>query len=153
MNKNNSLTIILSILLVAAIGYIVFQNKVVKTIATNTPIPQTTSRQPAKEINVTTPLNVPIFGDAVISGVARRVYFEASFPVKLLDMSNTIVWQGPATAIGDWMTVDYVPFSVTLPTATLNNGNYTLVLTQDDASGELVPPELYSISLPLSIAN
>lgn len=155
MNKNNITTGIVTILLVCAVGYIIWQNKVAKTVELVSPIAVVTpsETQPTKSIQITTPLNTPLSGDAVIAGVARMVYFEASFPVKLVDGNNAVAWQGPATAQSDWMVTTDVPFIVTIPTLTIPNGNYTLVLTQDDPSGELVPPALYSISVPVVIQN
>ncbi len=157
MNKNNIVTIMLGVLLVCAVGYIVWQNKLSRTINSNTsPLVTTnapTASRPAKDIKITTPLNAALSGDEVIAGVGRLVYFEGSFPVELRDSNSDMVWTGPATAQSDWMVTDYVPFSFTIPTKAIPNGSYTLVLTQDDPSGELVPPALYSISVPVTIAN
>lgn len=50
-----------------------------------------------------------------IEGKARGMwYFEASFPVSLVNWDGLIIAEGIATADGEWMTTDYVPFSVTL---------------------------------------
>src|SRR3989338_3617253 len=50
-----------------------------------------------------------------ITGEARGTgFFEASFPVVLTDWDGRIIAQMPAQAQGEWMTTEYVPFSVTL---------------------------------------
>jgi subtilisin family serine protease len=51
----------------------------------------------------------------LITGVARgEWYFEARFPVTLVDWNGLIIADGYATAGGDWNTEDFVPFSATL---------------------------------------
>lgn len=79
-----------------------------------------------------TPLTSPLH----LEGRARGSwYFEASFPVYLLDAAGDTIAAGPAHAIGEWMTADFVPFEVTLtfPTPVADSG--TLVLAKDDPSG------------------
>ena len=45
-----------------------------------------------------------------IRGEASAWYFEASFPVTLVDWDGRIIAQSYVTAQGDWMTTDFVPF-------------------------------------------
>ena len=46
-----------------------------------------------------------------ITGVARgNWFFEASFPIKVLDSTGKIVGTGYATALDEWMTTNFVPF-------------------------------------------
>lgn len=78
---------------------------------------------------VTSPLTV--------TGRARGYwYFEASFPVKLLDQDGSVLAIAPAQAQGDWMTEEFVPFSVTLTYPTPQGQYGTLVLMKDNPSGE-----------------
>lgn len=94
--------------------------------------------------------NTPVSSPLTVTGEARGTwYFEASFPVKLLDANNNIIAQGPAQAQGDWMTTDFVPFSITLtfPPQTPQQG--TLVLSKDNPSGE--PQNDASISIPVQL--
>ena len=47
-----------------------------------------------------------------LSGKARGYwFFEASFPIVLTDWDGLIIAESYATANGDWMTEDYVPFT------------------------------------------
>lgn len=71
-----------------------------------------------------------------ISGQARgNWFFEASFPIILIDENNNILASGIATAEEDWMTEDFVSFkaqlnfSVSTPTAAF------LILKKDNPSG------------------
>lgn len=79
----------------------------------------------------------------MVTGKARgQWYFEASFPVSLVNWDGLIIAEGIATAEGDWMTTEFVPF-----TATLNFVNpytsdqpdfmsrATLILQKDNPSG------------------
>ncbi len=87
----------------------------------------------------------------VVAGEARGTwYFEASFPVKLLDADGRPLAVAPAQAQGDWMTEEFVPFQVSLafdlpPTAT-----GTLVLQKDNPSG--LPENDDEIRLPVEFA-
>jgi len=83
-----------------------------------------------------------------IQGVARgNWYFEASFPVRLFDATGKEMAVIPAQAQGEWMTTDFVPFSVTLNFITPTTATGTLVLEKDNPSGE--PQFDDSISIPV----
>lgn len=71
-----------------------------------------------------------------ISGQARgNWFFEASFPVKIYDGQNNILGQTIATAQGEWMTTDFVPFTANLEYVTPTTANGWLVLEKDNPSG------------------
>ena len=56
------------------------------------------------------PLSV-IASPLIVRGQARGTwYFEASFPIILTDWDGRIIAQWYATAQGEWMTEDFVPF-------------------------------------------
>ncbi len=85
-------------------------------------------------------VTAPVAGSTVtspvtITGQARGLwYFEASFPVKVLDDQGKKIGVGMAQAEGEWMTEDFVPFSATLKfTTTASHGS--LVLEKDNPSG------------------
>jgi hypothetical protein len=67
-------------------------------------------------IRLTTPTPQSIIDSPLtVSGVARGFwFFEASFPVVLTDWDGRIIAEHFATAEGEWMTEDFVPFSMTL---------------------------------------
>jgi hypothetical protein len=68
------------------------------------------------KIKVTSPLPGEVISSPlVIKGEARGTwFFEGSFPVSLVDWDGKIIAQAPATAMGEWMTTNYVPFTTTL---------------------------------------
>lgn len=107
-------------------------------IILNSPQPQTT---------VTSPL--------LITGTARGPwFFEASFPVFLLDANGNIIGQGVAQAESDWMTNDFVPFSATITftadTQIIGDAG-TLVLQKDNPSG--LPENDDMLSVPVVIGQ
>ena len=74
-----------------------------------------------------------------VTGQARGTwYFEASFPVVLVDWDGRIIAQGIAQAKDNWMTTEFVPFEAILtfaadPNAYSNRG--ALILQKDNPSG------------------
>ncbi len=89
-----------------------------------------------------------------VTGEARGTwYFEASFPVKLLDANGTELAAVPAQAQSDWMTKNFVPFKAKLAFQTPATSTGTLVLKKDNPSGlpenddELRVPVKFSASL------
>lgn len=72
-----------------------------------------------------------------VTGRARGSwYFEASFPVVLVNWDGLIIAEGVATADGDWMTEQFVPFRATLEFETPDYGERgTLILQKHNASG------------------
>lgn len=95
-------------------------------------------------ITLTTPRpNQRIQSPLVIKGQARgNWFFEASFPVFLVDWDGRIIAQGIATAKpaegGTWMTTEFVPFEAELEFAIgkdaySNRGS--LILKKDNPSG------------------
>jgi len=87
-------------------------------------------------------LTNPIAGDyitspVIIEGKARGVwFFEASFPIIIVDWDGLIIGQGIAQAQSEWMTTDYVPFRAEIlfiKSAVKNNG--WIILKKDNPSG------------------
>ncbi|MFH2136829.1 MAG: Gmad2 immunoglobulin-like domain-containing protein [Patescibacteria group bacterium] len=73
-----------------------------------------------------------------ISGQARGTwYFEASFPVKLLDANGNEIPLSPPYIMTteEWMTEDFVPFKATLEFEAPTTDTGTLVLEKDNPSG------------------
>jgi len=74
-------------------------------------------------------------------------YFEASFPVRLLDANGKELAATPAQAQGDWRTTDFVPFQATLTFGQPTTPTGTLVFQKDNPSG--LPENEKSISVPI----
>src|SRR5438067_367295 len=96
---------------------------------------------PSQNAQVSSPLS--------LLGEARGTwYFEASFPVELKDASGKTIAQVPAQAQGDWMTTEFVPFSLSLTFPAQPSGSKgTLILHKDNPSGN--PARDDSVSIPV----
>lgn len=85
-------------------------------------------------------INMPIPGDPVaspllITGEARGMYFEGSFPVEIRDANGKILGSGPAQAQTDWMVDAFVPFQLWLNFEKSTTPNGTLIFKKDNPSG------------------
>lgn len=87
----------------------------------------------------------PISSPVTLTGEARgNWYFEASFPVILVNWDGLIIAEGHADAQGDWMTTDFVPFKATLtfvrPFINESNASYAsrgaVIFKNDNPSGD-----------------
>ena len=80
--------------------------------------------------------NAVVVSPLEVRGKARGSwFFEASFPIKLLNSGRKIIAQGIAQAEGEWMTQDFVPFHATLIFTTYKGDMGTLILEKDNPSG------------------
>ncbi len=141
--------IIVGILVIALIvGGIVFFTRKEKDVVL---VPPTLSDTQYKDlVHVDAPLQgAKITSPLTITGRARGTwYFEASFPVRLLDANGKELVIAPAQAQGDWMTTEYVPFSVTLTFVKPTTPTGTLILQKDNPSG--LPENEDSVSIPVT---
>jgi hypothetical protein len=118
-------------------------------VAENQPAPSPPSNVDVS-IKVTQPeANTLVVSPLVIKGEAKGSwFFEASFPIKLLDDKGTVLAQGTAQAQGNWMTEDFVPFTAQLnfskPSATAGS----LILSKDNPSG--LPANDRQIVIPVN---
>jgi hypothetical protein len=88
--------------------------------------------------------------DFSVIGQARGSwYFEASFPVQVLDKNGNILAQTPAQAQGEWMTKNFVPFKADIKIPQTYIGPATLILKNDNPSGD--PSRDKSVSFPITI--
>lgn len=90
-------------------------------------------------ITVSSPMiNQKISSPTTVTGSARGTwYFEASFPVMLLNEERRMIANIPAQAQGEWMTEDFVPYTATLrfPPQRPGSKGY-LLLRKDNPSGD-----------------
>ena len=71
-----------------------------------------------------------------ISGEARGYwFFEASFPVEIVDTDNNVLGRGIAEATTDWMTEEFVPFNAVIKISKDYNGPASIILHKDNPSG------------------
>lgn len=86
-----------------------------------------------------------------VTGEARGTwYFEATFPVALLDARGNELARSYAQAHGEWMTESFVPFEAELRFAPPATSTGTLVLEKANASG--LPEHADELRLPVRFA-
>lgn len=92
---------------------------------------------PSGLIKIVSPrANQVVQSPLVIKGEAKGFwFFEASFPINILDENGNVLSQGIAQAKSDWMTEDFVPFEATLNFEVPANEKGFLVLKKDNPSG------------------
>jgi hypothetical protein len=105
------------------------------------------------EIKIVRPLaGEKIVSPVEISGQARgQWFFEASFPIKLVDASGKVVAQGTARAESDWMTTDWVDFIAQLEFARPATETGTLVFQNDNPSGLAQNAKQYSLPIKFNL--
>jgi hypothetical protein len=90
----------------------------------------------------------------VVRGAARGAwFFEASFPVTLLDGHGQRLARGPAQAQGDWMTADFVPFSATLSFPPPATATGTLLLENANPSGDPARAQTRRVEVTFATAS
>lgn len=84
-----------------------------------------------------------------ITGQARgNWFFEASFPIRLVDLSGNEIAHTIATAEGEWMTTEFIPFSAVLNfEITTSSMPAILILKNDNPSG--LPENDKQIQIPV----
>lgn len=100
-----------------------------------TPVPQATVSSPI-----------------TIRGMARgQWFFEASFPISIVDWDGKIIGEGHAEAQSDWMTSEYVPFIAHITYALSPDTPYrrgAIILKKDNPSG--LPENDDALEIPIN---
>lgn len=91
-------------------------------------------------------VNSTVKSPLIIKGSARGSwFFEASFPVKLVDGENNIIASGIAMATANSLTEDFVPFEVKLEFNNQEKKKGVIVFKNDNPSGMLENDVYYRI--------
>ena len=116
--------------------------------ATTTPPVATSTLPLSARVVVTSPKpNAEVGKTFVVSGNAPgNWFFEASFPIKVVDSNNNFVGSGIAQAQGEWMTTEQVTFTSTI-TIDGYSGPATVVLLRDNPSGMPENDDSVSVSV------
>lgn len=96
--------------------------------------------------------NESVSNPLTVVGSARgNWFFEASFPIRVLDANGRELGVSPAQAQGDWMTTEFVPFTGTITFAAPTTQTGTLVLEKDNPSG--LPENADEVRVPIRFAQ
>jgi hypothetical protein len=74
-------------------------------------------------------------------------FFEAVFPIKILDGDGTVLGQGLAQALGEWMTTGTVPFAANIPFTAPKYATGTILIEKDNPSG--IPENAGELRIPI----
>jgi len=74
-------------------------------------------------------------------------FFEAVFPVKILDAAGTVLGSGQSQAQGDWTATIPVPFSATIAFAKPHSATGTIVFARDNPAGS--PQHAQELRVPI----
>ena len=102
------------------------------------------------DIKLITPHNQEIVSSPItIKGEARGTwFFEASFPVILVDPNGEIIAQGIATTPGEWMTEEFIPFEAELEfDISQAQKEGILILQKDNPSDDRALDDSYEITV------
>lgn len=105
----------------------------------------------ANNIVVETPWPGAVTGKTfTVTGKARGSwFFEASFPVRVLDRDGALIATAIAQAGEEWMTEDFVSFQATVVMPASYIGEATLVFERDNPSG--LPANDAAMMFPITI--
>ncbi|MBA3551132.1 hypothetical protein H0W32_02915 [Patescibacteria group bacterium] len=129
-----------------------FTEVINEPIATTTiPVASTTPTHSMISVSSPKPQTI-IKSPVIVKGEARGTwYFEASFPLKIVDANGKTLAEVPAQAQGEWMTEEFVPFEVTVPFATSTTKIGKIIFIKDNPSGD--PERDDSFELPVIFAQ
>jgi hypothetical protein len=109
---------------------------------------------PAKSPTVPFEVDLPHANDRIVSPVAIEGsvtgggwFFEASFPIKIVDANGNVLGQGTAQALSDWTSTGTVPFSASISFTAPSTTNGKILFMNDDPSA--IPQNAKSLSVPV----
>jgi hypothetical protein len=160
----NSIKISLIVIILVVVAGIFYLKKIQMAVSpspsvTSTPLSSISPSPVAISdlIQVTTPVANDIIDPSkplTISGRARGDwYFEASFPVKLVDANGNILSQSSIQTSENWMTEDFVPFEKQLQFSKPTTLTGELILHNDNPSGLSSNDRELRIPLKFNIAT
>ena len=146
--KNNTIILVVIALVIILGGAAIWQYQSKTTVTTADGVVWINSSDNDIKFDLLQPKNT-VLAKFTVTGEARGPwFFEASFPVEVLDKDGNRLAMEPATADGEWMTEEFVRFSVTLDVGTYA-GPATVVFHKQNASGEAERDA--SVSYPIEI--
>ena len=90
----------------------------------------------------------------VITGEARGFwFFEASFPIKLLDNNRNEIARSVAQAKSDWMTEDFVPFEAVLNFENPQTSTGFIVFEKDNPSGLIENDDSFELPVRFEVSE
>lgn len=107
----------------------------------NTPTAKIVISSPVSGARIASP--VSLVGKAI-----GTWFFEASFPIEVLDAAGIVIGQGHAEAQGNWMTEDFVPWTASVSFASGSSTSGFIRFEKDNPSGD--PARDEHVDVPVS---
>lgn len=139
--------VVFAIIIVVLLGVLIFVQPA-KGPASPVPAGTEAAVSPDGHVLVMSPLpNMLVSSPLSISGAVAGGgwFFEAVFPVKVLDGDGTVLGQGQAQALSDWMTTSTVPFGATITFSAPHYAAGSIVFAKDNPSGAPQNAEEFSV--------
>lgn len=160
--KKSYLIIFVAALAVLALSVWVFESSPKDAADTSAEKTDNTNKETGKSqpesfgnsmIRVTAPVpDQKVESPLKVTGEARgNWYFEASFPLRLIDGNGKELGSVPAQAKGEWMTSEFVPFEAVLNFERPTTENGVLILEKDNPSG--LAENAAEIRVPVKFIN
>jgi hypothetical protein len=150
------LAIILGIIIVVLLGILTFVRPAKSPTIPSEPPVTGAAISPDSNVRVLAPIaNAVIASPAMISGMVTGGgwFFEASFPVKILDADGTVLGTGQAQAqpAENWTSTGTVAFIAKIVFKTPHSVTGTIVLSKDNPSG--TPANDESLNIPVRFGS
>ncbi|HVN26727.1 MAG TPA: Gmad2 immunoglobulin-like domain-containing protein [Candidatus Paceibacterota bacterium] len=157
MNRGlKALVVVLAVIIVALLGVLIFYNPKPATPAPGPSFGATSTVALSLDGHVA--VTIPQAGASVASpvSIAGTVtgggwFFEATFPVKVLDATGAMIGEGQARATADWMSTGTVPFSASVSFRAPATATGSIVFSKDNPSGD--PARDESFAVPVVFAS
>lgn len=123
------IVIVFAIIIVVLLGILIFVKPVQGPTAAVSPDGRVVVSSPLPDALIISPVHIA----GTVTGGGW--FFEASFPVKILDGDGTVLGQGPVQAESDWMATGTVPFNANISFSAPHSATGIIVFAKDNPSG------------------
>jgi hypothetical protein len=142
MKAAKILAVVLAVIILVLLGILVFVQPVRSPTIQQNASSTVSQAPPAVSSDGRLTVTAPLLNGAIASPLVAHGsvtgggwFFEASFPVKVLDGDGSVLGQGTAQAESDWMTTGTVPFSTNIVFTAPHYATGTVVFSKDNPSG------------------
>ena len=147
--------IVFAAIIVVLLGILIFVQPAKSPTVARTGVPSSTV---ATSSDGHLEVDTPLANDAISSpiGIEGKVtgggwFFEASFPIQILDGDGKVIGGGATQALDDWMSTGTVRFSASINFTSPHYTTGTILFMNDNPSG--LPKNQKTLSLPVKFAR
>lgn len=147
MNIAKIIAIIFAVIIVVLLGILIFVPAAKGPTLPEEPLPGISADGRLRVI--LPPPEALTYSPLIVAGsvTGGGWFFEASFPVTVLDGDGSVLAKVPVQAQGEWMTTGTVPFSASITFPTPKYATGTVVFEKDNPSG--LPEHAMELRIPV----